>query len=430
MKYAEFKIIEGYPEVTQKFSQEADAQAIQQAIEVYRDLVNRNQVQGNERNIDWWGKQGWEKFRTFVNAKSQQKSQTQRKNKTAPGKSHTLAETDDWLIVIPLDKDASCFHGKDTSWCTTKSDAGHYESYFRDSSITLIYFMQKKTGNKWAIASSEEGNEFFDKQDNGIEQIMFDRLTGLSSQTYIDLTSNGTSAAKAADSSRNDMQNDKDDLAGRVAEWKRGPENNVGQLSRSIEIETGLINVKSKTLTRNYIHGLVGENNTTELDPAMQTLILNTLPGMMIKVSNLTDKIQRQAVKKDTGFLRYINSPSDEVIRYAVKTNPFVLSSLKPEILTVDHQKIAADKVMQFVIAGKTDTGTEIDFRNFNYFFEDLGDMFDGVDQSIYNSLLDTYQEKAAKSIAIFFVTHPKARDKRVIARISEINPNFGKALS
>ena len=42
-------------------------------------------------------------------------------------------ENDDWLVVIPLDKDASCFHGKNSDWCTTKINQGNFEDYFYEN---------------------------------------------------------------------------------------------------------------------------------------------------------------------------------------------------------------------------------------------------------------------------------------------------------
>jgi len=53
-------LAEGYKETIAAFNQEAgnlrtnDATIVQQTIDQYKSLVNRNQLQGNERNIDWW----------------------------------------------------------------------------------------------------------------------------------------------------------------------------------------------------------------------------------------------------------------------------------------------------------------------------------------------------------------------------------------
>jgi hypothetical protein len=76
MNLSEIKnlINEGYKEVTQKFYQQADKSEVDKLINTFRDLVNRNQLQGNEKNIDWWGKQGFEKFKDKVEFQASQKT--------------------------------------------------------------------------------------------------------------------------------------------------------------------------------------------------------------------------------------------------------------------------------------------------------------------------------------------------------------------
>ena len=51
-------ICEDYKTAAVKFNAVADPNQVQQVIAQYRQLVNKNQVQGNERNIDWWAGQG------------------------------------------------------------------------------------------------------------------------------------------------------------------------------------------------------------------------------------------------------------------------------------------------------------------------------------------------------------------------------------
>ena len=53
MRIAEL-LAEGYPDTVAAFSQAADPVTVKKTVDAYRDLVNRNQLQGNERNIDWW----------------------------------------------------------------------------------------------------------------------------------------------------------------------------------------------------------------------------------------------------------------------------------------------------------------------------------------------------------------------------------------
>lgn len=208
-------IVEGYREVEAKFvAAGADAGQVKTAIQQYRDLVNRNQVQGQERNIDWWGKNHtFADFAQFLDQKALDTSKSQLKKSRDTGRSVNLLETDDWLIVVPLDKDASCFHGKNSDWCTTKREHGYFEDYFYNKSIILIYCLNKKTGGMWAIANyrhvelpdpddeDAEDSEFdvetlernhwaelFDQKDNSITIEQFQQQTGLDADQLLDLS--------------------------------------------------------------------------------------------------------------------------------------------------------------------------------------------------------------------------------------------------
>lgn len=368
MRFLEFRIVEGYKEVADKFAQEADPEQVKALIAQYRELVNRNQVQGNERNIDWWGKQGWQLFSKFVSAKSQQQSQTQLKKRADQGKSHTIDETPEWLIVVPLDKNASCFHGKDTDWCTTKPTANHFEQYFRDANITLIYFLQKQTGRKWAIAINDDGEaEYFDQQDQALEQENFDRLTGLKSQKYIDMVADGSEVERKAADARAEMLHDKMDLEDMI----RNHEHN-GQGKNDPEIETMLLKVKDAGELRQYLKNLTDNGRVSaQLDQNMQSLIANIAPDRLPYIGNITDKTRRTAIKLDPNNIKYITNPSLEIVKYSIKRgsdwifyneiedpspeviefilgeNPYVISSYLSKDITPRALQIATKKFVE-----------------------------------------------------------------------------------
>ena len=196
-------INEGYKEAQADFEKVADADAVEEVLDTYKQLVNKNQYQGSERNIDYWRKQGWAKFSNSVKTVAARPTRTEIKRGKNPGKSITLAEDNTWLIVIPLDKNASCFHGKGTDWCTTKPFANFYETYFYRNNVTLIYFLNKTTGNKWAIAAQTPytgSNSFFDKNDHPLDQETFDAQTMLDSQKYINMALGNTHQASIAPS--------------------------------------------------------------------------------------------------------------------------------------------------------------------------------------------------------------------------------------
>lgn len=180
-------LVEGYSEAKSEFAQITPKEIVDATISAYQELVNRNQVQGNERNIDWWRKQGWDKFAQFVKVKSTIPSGRQEKRSKNTGQSVILEETEEWLIVIPLDKNASCFHGKYTDWCTAKPYAGHFETYMHDSEVTLVYCL-RSSGEKWAIVIYPDHDiHLFDKNDNQITAEQFTRATGLNANKYIQM---------------------------------------------------------------------------------------------------------------------------------------------------------------------------------------------------------------------------------------------------
>lgn len=174
---------EGYKDVKLKFSQNADKEKVNQYFDKFRDLVNRNQVQGDQKNIDWWGKQGWEEFKNFVDSKSSKKTKTQLKRSKIKGDFHVIKDDDEWLIIVPLNKDASCYFGKNTRWCVTKRSETHFEEYFYESQIVLIYFLNKKTNSKWAMADHLRNDkaEYFDVNDTKISEDEFLEQTGIES---------------------------------------------------------------------------------------------------------------------------------------------------------------------------------------------------------------------------------------------------------
>ena len=369
MRFLEFRIIEGYKEVTQKFAQEADPSQVADVIAKYKDLVNRNQVQGDERNIDWWGKQGWQSFEKFVNAKSQQQSGTQQKKRADQGKSHTIDETSEWLIVVPLDKSASCFHGKDTDWCTTKPTANHFEQYFRDGNITLIYFLQKQTGRKWAMAVNTEyvnEVEYFDQQDQSLDQEDFDRQTKLRSQKYINMVADGTEVSSKATDARAEMTKDKAQLEDLIDRHETNSRENDPQ------IETLLLKVKDAGQLRRYLKSLTDGGRTyAKLDQNMQSLIANIAPYRMSNIGNITEKTRRTAVKLDPKNIRYIPSPSLEIVKYSIKNgsdwvfynkiedpspeviefilgeNPYIISDYLSKDITPRALQIATEKFVE-----------------------------------------------------------------------------------
>ena len=193
MRFKEFnRLVEGYPQAQTAFVQQSteDPEAVQKVIASFKQLVARNQITDtNQKNIDWWIGQGWEKFSSFVNQAVTVPSKTQIVRKKLAGESIRLVDNAEWLMVIPVDKAASCFHGKNSEWCTTKVHQSYFEKYFYQDNITLIYCFKKATGDMWAITFDKiyGETELFDRMDKTITAQQFTAQTGLDPQQVIDL---------------------------------------------------------------------------------------------------------------------------------------------------------------------------------------------------------------------------------------------------
>ena len=182
MRAHEF-ITEGYKEVTQKYiTSGADPSKVKTAIDQYKELVKRNQVAGDERNIDWWGKnKSFADLEKFISSKDLNRTKTQLKRNKIQGEVVTLRDDDEWTIVIPLDKDTSCNYGSNTDWCTAKRERDYYEDYVAKG-VVLIYCINNQTKKKWAIATSfvvKNSSEFFDQHDTSLTSQQFATQTGL-----------------------------------------------------------------------------------------------------------------------------------------------------------------------------------------------------------------------------------------------------------
>ena len=70
---------EGYQDARREFSLVDDAAAVEDRIALFRQLVDRNVFTGDERNIDYWRRQGWQQFKSAVDDQVGVVTRTQRK---------------------------------------------------------------------------------------------------------------------------------------------------------------------------------------------------------------------------------------------------------------------------------------------------------------------------------------------------------------
>ena len=306
-------LFEGYPQAQAAFIQQSggDTASVQKTIADFRQLVNRNQIKDtNQKNIDWWATQGWDKFNAFVNQAAAVPSKTQVIRKKIPGQSINLRDDAQWLIVIPIDKEASCFHGRNSSWCTTKVHQNHFESYFYNSEITLIYCFNKATGGMWAIAAHKRTKrmEMFTQQDNSISAGQFTQQTGLDPQQLRNMA--------LGDVHQPVVQTSRD-------KWKASVLLTKELLSklpagtRSAEIEKQLLYNRHGKFCIRYLNKL--KSNKQAVIPLEILIAAVNQDGLMIRhIKKPTEAVQIAAVKNSDEAIQYIDNPSEAVKMAAV----------------------------------------------------------------------------------------------------------------
>jgi DNA gyrase inhibitor GyrI len=313
MRYYEFRyLVEGYPQAQAAFIQAgADTATVQKTIADFKQLVTRNQVKDvNQKNIDWWTKQGWDKFSQFVNQAAAIPSKSQVEKKKLPGQSINLVDNANWFIVIPLDKEASCFHGKNSDWCTTKVHHSYFEQYFYDKEITLIYCFNKSTGGMWAIAAHKNTDKFemFDQQDNTLTTEQFQKQTGLDPAQL--------RAMALGDVHQPKVQASRDKMKESLALTKKLLYS-MSEGTRSPEIEKQLLYNKSGKECLLYIQ-MVGSIASKDFPLAIQLAAIKADPLVMQFIKDPNEKVQLTAVNQHGSAIQYIKNPSEQVQMAAV----------------------------------------------------------------------------------------------------------------
>lgn len=236
-------LVEDYKTTAARFATQGGSQQdITARIQRYRELLARNQIRdANQKQIDWWAKQGWAAFDAFVKGFEGHVTATQVKRRKLVGDSIILRETNDWLVVIPLDKEASCFHGKNSDWCVTKPQHPYWEEYFHDSKVVLVYILGKNGQGMWALAGRPDGEiEIFNQKDDTITDEELKSKTGFSAE-----------AVMAEAMARYGKRIEKAQIgpAAAVEEWLKSDGN-----TRTAEIERDVVRANNPALAVRYMH--------------------------------------------------------------------------------------------------------------------------------------------------------------------------------
>ena len=139
---ADFKTVE------KKFSTETQqADEVKDYLSRFKKLKKDSKIKDvTEKDIDSWGKQGWVKFKAFVEELEGKKSKTEEKREARADGAELRAENEGWYVYKILNKDACITFGAGTRWCITDKQSSTFENYKKDNDFYFLIF--KKMGKE------------------------------------------------------------------------------------------------------------------------------------------------------------------------------------------------------------------------------------------------------------------------------------------
>ena len=159
-----------------------DLLTVENNVNKFKQLKNKNLITGIEKDIQFWKNKPFDQFVSFIEANAAKLDATKgakRAKIKASADEIVLDDTPDWLVIVPLSKQASQKLGTGTTWCTsTRSSNNYFDQY--TMTTTLIYIISKTTDEKYAIRFENKTGkvvECRDKDNDDIES-EFQEFTG------------------------------------------------------------------------------------------------------------------------------------------------------------------------------------------------------------------------------------------------------------
>ncbi|ASV44060.1 hypothetical protein PBI_SCTP2_45 [Salicola phage SCTP-2] len=340
-------LFESYKDAQSKFAQEASEEEVKQYLDTFKQLAKKGTVSGQEKDIGYWIKQGWNSFKEFVDSKSQEKSKSEVK-KSKKKDSIIAHEDNEKMVVIPLTKDASCYYGKNTKWCTSGNENNKFNEYFYLKNIVLFYVYMKTNNEKFAAVYSKMLNkfEYFNNMDEGIDESQFKKQTDITTdELYIWYNENEEKIE-----SMRDINNASEEDQLNIIQLNINKFPSIKNPSEKLQLEAvkedGLIikqiknpsddvkleAIKNKPSSIDFIDNPTEEMKmkaVTQSGPSIR-FIDNPTEEMKMKavkyngeniqfIDNPSEEVQLEAVKRDSSNIRFIDNPSEKIQLEAVK---------------------------------------------------------------------------------------------------------------
>lgn len=146
-------LMESYKDARIKFSRENDPQEVKDTLTHFKELSKQNKIKGEKKDISYWMKRPFSELKQFLSNDENIKSNKEAKREIKAG-AVKVASWGDWIAVHPKTEAASCEYGANTQWCTAATRSDNYFNSYTRRGVKLIYFINTKTNEKFALSIS------------------------------------------------------------------------------------------------------------------------------------------------------------------------------------------------------------------------------------------------------------------------------------
>jgi len=158
-------------------------QSIDITISRFKQLKDKNQISGQEKDISFWIPKGFEKFREFVKA-AHDGDKIRQKEIINSNDAKKIFQNGNFSVYHIKSHAASCKYGAGTKWCITEKSSTHWDGYVAKG--IKFYFIIEKNGDpidvyhKVAVAVYPDelgvGVEVYNALDNLMPEPLFNKF--------------------------------------------------------------------------------------------------------------------------------------------------------------------------------------------------------------------------------------------------------------
>lgn len=160
-------------------------------IDLFKTAVSKGFLKGEEKDINYWRKLGFNKLYDKLYDIDTHISNRQSKSLARKANIIEVTETSNYNIIIPLTPEAAQLHGAGTKWCIASKDPSTRDDYFNTynakGSMIVIFLPKHKDLEKLAAVIYNDKYHTIDSRDKHVDASYFTFWVGRDINKIIDI---------------------------------------------------------------------------------------------------------------------------------------------------------------------------------------------------------------------------------------------------